>query len=159
MKFENGTLVKGAYVTIDGVDYEVHMPEYSGNTPLSAETFNKMQEDIFPVGSIYRTQTNKNPNEILGFGTWERIKGRVLIGLDEDDPDFDEIGKTGGNKISQQLHCGETDIGLSRDSSNIGYEDRTIVRAEALAGQEERSAQISLMNPYQVTGYVWIRTA
>ena len=26
MKFENGTLVKGAYVTIDGVDYEVHMP-------------------------------------------------------------------------------------------------------------------------------------
>lgn len=46
MKFENGTLVKGAYVTIDGVDYEVHMPEYSGNTPLSAETFNKMQEDL-----------------------------------------------------------------------------------------------------------------
>lgn len=29
MKFEEGTLVKGAYVVIDGVEHEVHMPEYS----------------------------------------------------------------------------------------------------------------------------------
>ena len=46
MKFEEGTLVKGAYTVVGGVEYEVHMPEYSGNTPLTPENLNKMQEDL-----------------------------------------------------------------------------------------------------------------
>lgn len=49
MKFEDGTLVKGAYVVIDGVEIEVHMPEYSGNTPVSAENLNKMQQDLLKI--------------------------------------------------------------------------------------------------------------
>lgn len=44
--FKDGTLVKGAYVEIDGVQYPVHMPEYSGNKPVSAENLNKIQTDI-----------------------------------------------------------------------------------------------------------------
>lgn len=46
MIFENGTLIKGAYVIIDGVEYEVHAPEYSGDTPVSSENLNKMQDDL-----------------------------------------------------------------------------------------------------------------
>ena len=46
MIFEDGTLIKGAYVVIDGVEHEVHMPEYSGNTPLTPENLNKMQDDL-----------------------------------------------------------------------------------------------------------------
>lgn len=46
VNFEDGTLVKGAYVEIDGVQYPVHMPQYSGNTSLSAENLNKAQKDI-----------------------------------------------------------------------------------------------------------------
>ena len=46
MIFEDGTLIKGAYVVIDGVEHEVHMPEYSGNTPLTSENLNKMQDDL-----------------------------------------------------------------------------------------------------------------
>lgn len=44
--FEDGTLVKGAYVVIDGKEYEVHMPEYSGKTPISSENLNKIQNDL-----------------------------------------------------------------------------------------------------------------
>lgn len=44
--FKEGQLVKGAYVVIDGVEHEVHMPQYSGNTPLTPENLNKMQEDL-----------------------------------------------------------------------------------------------------------------
>lgn len=40
-KFEDGILKKGAYVVIDGVEYEVHMPEYEGETPISAENLNR----------------------------------------------------------------------------------------------------------------------
>lgn len=57
---------------------------------------------IFPIGSTYITQTNTDPATILGFGTWERVKGRVLVGLDEEDPDFGTIGK----EVRKQIHTG-----------------------------------------------------
>lgn len=44
--FENGKLIKEAYVEINGVKYPVHMPEYEGNTPLTSENLNKMQKDL-----------------------------------------------------------------------------------------------------------------
>lgn len=153
MKFENGTLVKGAYVTIDGVDYEVYMPEYSGNTPLSAETFNKMQEDIFPVGSIYRTTINKNPNEILGFGTWERIKGKFLVGLDEDDPDFNEAGKIGGSKKHKHKQT------LNFTSEYIEQNGLKYTSGDTVPTEDIYTEEVSNVPPYEVTGYVWIRTA
>lgn len=46
VNFEDGELVKGAYVIIDGKEYEVHMPQYSGETPLSPENLNKVQNDL-----------------------------------------------------------------------------------------------------------------
>lgn len=46
VNFEDGTLIKGAYVVIDGKEYDVHMPQYSGDTPLSSENLNKMQTDL-----------------------------------------------------------------------------------------------------------------
>lgn len=52
---------------------------------------------IYPIGSIYISTNSKNPSEIFG-GTWERIKGKMLIGVDEDDDDFNTSGKTGGEK-------------------------------------------------------------
>lgn len=45
-QFEDGTLKKGAYVVIDGVEYEVHMPEYEGKTPLTAENLNRQAKDV-----------------------------------------------------------------------------------------------------------------
>ncbi len=46
VSFQDAELVKGAYVVIDGKEYEVHMPQYSCETPLSAENLNKMQNDL-----------------------------------------------------------------------------------------------------------------
>ena len=46
IQFENGQLITGAYVTIDGIDYPVQMPIYTGSTPLSAETLNQLQDNI-----------------------------------------------------------------------------------------------------------------
>lgn len=58
VEFENGQLVKGAYVIIDGKEYPVHMPQYSGQTPLSAENMNKLQTDL-------ENQINEDKTEIL----------------------------------------------------------------------------------------------
>ena len=40
-----------------------------------------------------------NPTSLLGFGTWEAFgAGKVLIGLDSTDTEFDTVGETGGVK-------------------------------------------------------------
>lgn len=45
VEFKEGQLIKGAYVVINNVEYEVHMPQYSGDTPVTPENLNKIQED------------------------------------------------------------------------------------------------------------------
>lgn len=85
-KFKDGTLKKKAYVTINDIEYEVIMPEYEGSTPLSAENLNRAQKECWGVGSIYTTTSEKNPSEILGFGTWEKkniFHGGELIAYGE----------------------------------------------------------------------------
>lgn len=52
---------------------------------------------IYPIGSIYISINNKNPSDIFG-GIWEQIKGKMLIGVDEDDSDFATSKLTGGEK-------------------------------------------------------------
>lgn len=57
-------------------------------------------EAIYPVGSIYINATSSsNPVSLLGFGTWEAFgAGRVLVGLNSSDTDFDTAEETGGAK-------------------------------------------------------------
>lgn len=37
-----------------------------------------MMKGFYPVGSIYTSTSSTNPKNVLGFGTWEQIKGRFL---------------------------------------------------------------------------------
>jgi hypothetical protein len=57
-------------------------------------------EKIYPVGSIYINATNAtNPGTLLGFGTWVAFgAGKVVVGLDSGDTDFDTAEETGGAK-------------------------------------------------------------
>ena len=57
-------------------------------------------ESAYPVGSIYMNATvATNPGTLLGFGTWVAFgAGRVLVGLDASDTDFDAAEETGGAK-------------------------------------------------------------
>ena len=54
----------------------------------------------YPVGSIYMNATvATNPATLLGFGTWAAFgAGKVPVGIDTGDTDFDTIGETGGTK-------------------------------------------------------------
>lgn len=55
---------------------------------------------IYPVGSVYINATSSsNPSTLLGFGTWTAFgAGRVMVGLDGSDADFDTAEETGGAK-------------------------------------------------------------
>lgn len=60
---------------------------------------------IYPVGAIYQSTKSTSPATLFG-GTWERIKGKVLVGVDESDTDFSTVSKTGGAK-THKLSDGE----------------------------------------------------
>lgn len=195
--FENGTLVTPAKVVIDGVEYEVIPAVYSGDTPLSKENLNKMQDNIenaidtlktavlkttFPIGATYITQNDTNPSTILGFGTWERLKGKVMVGLDENDEYFNEIGKTGGETkhtitnleapthahILHAINANENgynaangnDANVAMNYANgfhsIDTKGWTSVVAMGASGGGQPHNNLQ---PYRVVGYMWLRTA
>ena len=150
--------------------------------------FEKLKEEIkkeilqlsFPIGQPYVTQTDTNPSTILGFGAWERVKGKVLIGLDEDDTEFNTIGKTGGEKehalteaeLAEHKHLGlhygnnETPVSFSRETSDIiGYgltfksNDEIYTATNIRTNSAGEGQAHNNLQPYRVVGYMWIRTA
>ena len=93
----------GTYVmpTTDGTSGQVMSTNGSGQ--VSFTTLTDVTATIaaaFPVGSIYMNCSNAtNPGTLLGFGTWASFgAGRVLVGLDSGDSDFDGAEETGGSK-------------------------------------------------------------
>lgn len=141
---------------------------------LNDTVLNNMQVGLmklaFPIGSTYVTQTNTNPSTILGFGTWERLKGRVCLGLDEDDTDLNTIGKTGGEKthtltiaeMPNHAHqqTAEGKYGIEPGASAMcptwgGIKGNTSAATGSTGGGQAHNN----MQPYKVVGYMWIRTA
>jgi hypothetical protein len=70
---------------------------------------------LYPVGSIYMNATNStNPGTLLGFGTWTAFgAGRVPVGFDSGDSNFNAAEKTGGSKdaiVVSHTHTATTSI-------------------------------------------------
>lgn len=56
-------------------------------------------DQIYPIGTIYTNKTDsRNPSVIFGIGTWAAIAGKVVVGLDSGQTEFDTAGETGGEK-------------------------------------------------------------
>ncbi len=47
---------------------------------------------IYPVGGIYISMDGENPKNKFGFGTWELVKDRFLVGAGDKIPDVDMTG-------------------------------------------------------------------
>lgn len=65
-----------------------------GNPPVSPPG-----GEAFPVGAVFISVVSTDPATLLGYGTWVAFgAGRVLVGLDAGDTDFDTAEETGGAK-------------------------------------------------------------
>lgn len=52
---------------------------------------------VYPVGSIYISVAATNPGTLFGVGTWVAFgTGRVLVGIDATQTEFDVVEETGG---------------------------------------------------------------
>ena len=166
----------GTYVmpTTDGDSGQVLTTNGDGQvsfTSLSGVT--ATISNAYPVGSIYMNCSNAtNPGTLLGFGTWESFgAGRVLIGIDSSDSDFDGAEETGGSKTHTL-----TEAQLPSHRHTIGSNDSTAGFGGAAGNQEfvqdagsgigtpcntsfTGSGQAhTIVQPYIVV-YMWKRTA
>jgi hypothetical protein len=119
----------------------------------------------FPVGAIYMSMNNTNPSTYFG-GTWSLIApGRVLVGVDTSQAEFNTVNKTGGSKYLQKhthnivakFAIADTfaSFGLVRwlfNKGNENYGDGYAISSETGTGDSGN------LQPY-LTCYIWTRTA
>ena len=144
---------------------------------------------VYPGGSIYINATNSNnPSSLLGFGTWVAFgAGRVPIGIDSSDTDFDTAEETGGSKTHTLTesempahrhflfrnvgvgNIGDTTSSLSAahyyNDGSQSYRIRKSSSSDAflepditLSGQTGSGSAHNNVQPYIVV-YMWKRTA
>jgi len=119
----------GSYVmpTTDGDSGQVMSTNGSGQVSFITLTgVTATIANAYPVGSIYMNATNAtNPATLLGFGTWSSFgAGRVLIGLDSGDSDFNSAEETGGSKThtltESQIPSHRHQVGSNDSSAGFG---------------------------------------
>lgn len=125
-------------------------------------------QSVYPVGAVYISTSDTNPETLFGFGTWERIKDRFLLAAG----DAYAAGATGG-EATHQLTIAEMPYHQHQmvNGNNGGYDysgwtKSTIVLSDATKGYAGNantsyageSASHNNMPPYLAV-YVWHRIA
>ncbi len=128
---------------------------------------------VYPVGSIYINASNStNPGTLLGFGTWAAFgAGKVPVGIDSSDTDFDTAEETGGAKTvaltTSQLPSHTHDISFSESGpggGNIstsffaGISNNTSGAQTKTSDATGSGSAHNNVQPYIVV-YMWKRTA
>jgi len=125
-------------------------------------------EKSYPVGSIYMNASDAtNPATLLGFGTWVAFgAGRVPVGIDSGDTDFDTAEEIGGSKVPALLaHTHDTPSGMLSGNfagGAAGYDSGSYYSPINNTSRTTTSASSGDQNngnlqPYIVV-YMWKRT-
>lgn len=84
---------------VDTADATITAAITAAYTAAIAAAITAAKSAVHPVGSIYTNVTGVNPGTELGFGTWVSFgSGRVLVGHNGSDTDFDTVEEVGGEK-------------------------------------------------------------
>lgn len=123
----------------------------------------------YPVGSIYVNATNStNPGTLLGFGTWTAFgAGRVMVGFDSGQTEFDTAEETGGEK-THTLTTDEMPAHTHTETYGDNVGGVTTLTAAGSTSGNATSSNTTLstgggsahnnLQPY-ITVYFWKRTA
>lgn len=147
------------------------------SSALDAEVFlppNAFYSMLYPVGSIYMSVNPTNPSKFFPRTSWvEWGKGRVPVGVDTSQTEFNKAEKTGGSKAvtltvdqipththkvpKPEWHGVKTDadtgFGMLKTKNPIKDGSDGFVSAATGGGKAHSNLQ-----PY-ITCYMWVRTA
>jgi hypothetical protein len=121
---------------------------------LGVSTASETLALVYPVGSIYTTIIPTNPATVFGFGTWAAFStGRVLVGYDVSQAEFNTVEATGGEK-AHTLTDGELPANVLTDTiKNYNLAGGSDFGKNSGGGNAHNNLQ-----PYIVV-YFWKRTA
>lgn len=160
----------GYHQGINGVADDNYTQNVHGSINCSSLYINDVQmlDYMYPIGSIYTSTNSTSPAELYG-GTWTTWgSGRVPVGVDTSDSDFNTVEKTGGekrhtlsvNEMPSHAHpirvqwgdmsTGNIDLGGSGTKWKIDRGDYT----SSTGGSQSHNN----LQPY-ITWYMWKRTA
>ena len=120
-----------------------------------------------PVGAVYLAVVSTNPATSLGYGTWSQIaQGKMLIGQNGSDADFDTAEETGGAKthtltVAEMPNHHHGDRNYIAEGGSVGQavqQGNAYTNSYIPVGAEGGGEAHSIMNPYFVV-YVFKRTA
>lgn len=115
--------IKTAYIE-NGQNYAIKT-DSEGNAYVNlddiASLINEKILQAFPVGTIIESENSANPSTYLG-GTWEAYaEGKVTVGIDAYDSDFNTVGKTGGSKeLQEHNHTASGSTGSAGSHNHSG---------------------------------------
>jgi len=129
---------------------------------------------IYPVGIVVTLGVSTNPATLFGFGTWAAIAGRVIVGIDAGQTEFDTLNETGGEK-THLLTSAESGLpahnhtesqftasgGSPEPAASIGGGGNAYHNQTGQTGTNGAVDAISAHNNLQpyIVKYVWQRTA
>jgi microcystin-dependent protein len=140
--------------------------------------------EAFPVGGVFIAVVATNPATLLGYGTWVAFAaGRVLVGFDTLQTEFDTVEETGGAKTHtlqisempahthvQDAHTHTLPVGATDDTAapfdradagtNASGANATTLSGSTTAVNQSTGggAAHNNLQPYIVV-YMWKRTA
>ena len=147
------------------------------SSALDAEVFlppNAFYSMLYPVGSIYMSVNPTNPSKFFPRTSWvEWGKGRVPVGVDTSQTEFNKVEKTGGSKtvtltvdqMPSHTHKvpkpewygaktdADTGFGMLKTKNPIKDGSDGFISAATGGGKAHSNLQ-----PY-ITCYMWVRTA
>lgn len=119
---------------------------------------------VYPVGAIYTSVVATSPATLFG-NTWVAIgAGKVLIGLDASDTDFDTVEATGGSKTHTltvdelPAHTHNMTIENTRGAGSAGAEDGSSSFSTVDTSSTGGDQAHTIVQPFLVV-YMWKRTA
>jgi hypothetical protein len=162
-------LTTGENVTGLQLTYLNSIASTAGQIPLTNIPVTSILQSMFPIGSIYtNANVSTNPATLLGFGTWTAFgAGRVLVGLNGSDTDFDVAEETGGTKthtltvdeIPSHRHNEHMAVNTTGElEGNDGWRSATQEYDSSYTSYVGGGGAHNNLQPYIVV-YFWKRTA
>ena len=143
----------------------------SGNISIATAVSSQVGLAAYPIDSIYISTNSANPSTIFG-GQWVSFgEGKVLVGLDANDTDFDTVEETGGSKThtltidEMPAHTHEHTVQTGRSFSSStgsapivqGSSQEELDSADVTTSSTGGGQAHNNLQPY-ITVYMWKRT-
>jgi len=163
---------KGELVYTDEDDNDIQLSKAGKlcvSTLTTVASISTIMNLIYPIGSVVTLGVSTNPATLFGIGTWTAIAGKVIVGIDGTQTEFDTLNETGGAKTvtldatmipshSHDLEVMTAESGGTARTWGWSASSRTVGMTSGRIGSTGGGLAHENMPPY-ICKFCWERTA